>query len=199
MNALMRAMKRGGGSREMLAAACDDAGRLFIAPNTFQKGAYFTRPANVTGYVADDIISSGDGAGAVMTFPDVVDEIGQGGYITKASIITNNLGLTPRLRLYLFSATDEAALITAAAIPGDNVVWTPTITDYAAGSHIVATIDFPAMTDKDGLAMVEDNDIRMHFHTVAAASKNLFGVIKTLDAFNPLSGQAFAVLLGIEH
>lgn len=79
----------------------------------------FTRPANVTGYAAGDVIANSASAPTVpsITIPQWTPGADRLPYLVEAMIRTNNVLFIPRLRLHLFDTVptginDNAAFVT---------------------------------------------------------------------------------------
>ncbi len=92
-------------------------------------------------YGAEDVMSESASAGTAWTFSNVSNVKGGTGYITKAQAICETTGLTPRLTLYLFSATPTCAL-------NDNVANTSVL--HADVDNCIGKIDFNSLEDLGG-------------------------------------------------
>jgi hypothetical protein len=151
--------------------------------------ATFTRPADTNAYTANDAVANDTGAATLIDFGEVVDNVGDGGYITKAWLYTNQSTNTARFRLWLF-VTD------AFGTPNDNASG---LINLVRAAGTMGYIDFPACAAGSGVAFAFTYGSPLNFQTqVAANTKHLFGYLQTLDAFTPVSGQLFGILLGIE-
>lgn len=158
-----------------------------VGGSTVTVATEFTRPANTTAYTAKDVV--GPAVAAVLTFTGVGREVGGGGYITKARLLTNQSTNTARYRLHLYHTAPSAI--------ADN---SPLTLLWANRSYRFGAIDLAAAgTEGSGsdAANSLNAETRLAFicHT---DTRDLFGVLETLDAFTPASGQQFFVELTAE-
>lgn len=155
--------------------------------------ASFTRPSDTTPYDAKDVVSNSTSAPAVMTFSEMAPlQGGKSGYITKARLFTNQSTNTASFRLHLFH--------TAPTPINDNSPYTLL---WANRTSRIGYIDFPACstegTGSDASNAqkgggVSNANLAMPF-TCASDSRAIYGVLETLTAFTPASGQLFFVEL----
>lgn len=128
-------------------------------------------------YAEEDVLSESAGAGTAWTFSDIVKSNGCSGEITKAQAICETTGLTPRLTLYLFTATPTSQL-------NDNVANTALL--HADLANYVGKIDFPAMEDLGGdsesLASPSTYGNLPLAFTCASGANDLYGILVTRDA-----------------
>lgn len=154
--------------------------------------ASFTRPSNTTAYTAKDVVSNSTSGTTPMRFTNIARALGKGGYITKARITTDNKSFTPRLRLWLYTVDNPSVL-------PDN---SPYGLLWANRDTRIGYIDFDALATEDSTnsdsAATLRADVRLAF-TCDPASQNLWGVLETLDAATPASGQQFRVDLEAEQ
>ena len=152
-----------------------------------------TRPANTTAYSANDVVSEHATTGTVWTFSNLARQHSTSGYIVKARIITDEVtGQTQRLRLYLFNAAPTGEL-------DDNVA--STTPQYADEAQTVGIIDFDALDNTISGAdssMSQRDDLRLSVKA-ANTDRDIYGILVTLDAFTPVSGQQFTITLEMEH
>jgi hypothetical protein len=146
-----------------------------------------TRPSNISAYVAKDTVN--ETVASYLTFANVVTTAGDGGYIMKARLVTNNvLTVAIRFKLHLYH--------TAPTPIADRTQFTLL---YANRANRIGSITFPA-TSTEGTgsdsANTMDDAIRLAFTTVGATS--LYGVLEAVDAFTPTSGQKFYVELTVD-
>lgn len=154
--------------------------------------AEFTRPADTTAYTARDVVSNSTGASTLMQF-DIARVAGGSGYIAKARLITNNKAPTPRLRLWLYT-------ISTPTVAADNAAFTLL---WANRANRLGYIDFPALSTEDPTGSDSASSIATSgtaftiplAFICAAGDTKLYGLLETLDAFTPTSGQQFYVEL----
>jgi len=136
----------------------------------------FARPNDTTGYTAKDAVSN-TGAAANRTFTNIARVNAGSGIIIKARLMSDNKALVGRYRLHLFNAAPTAI--------ADN---SPYLLLYANAASRIGTIDFAAMATEDPTnstaSMSLNTSIRLAF-TCAAASRTLYGILETLDAYTP--------------
>lgn len=152
-----------------------------------------TRPANTTAYAAKDVLSDSTSAPTVLTFANVAYANGGSGLIVKARLQSNRSTDTARIRLHLYHTAPTAI--------NDNDAFTLL---WANRDKRIGYIDFPALaTEGSGSDSVEaivtpgataPGLVPLQF-TCAAGNRTLYGILETLDAFTPASGQVFFVEL----
>ena len=148
-------------------------------------------------YSAADVISESDtaSAGTAWTFLAVARVNGASGYITGARIISETTALTPRLVLYLFTATPTCEL-------DDNAPNTANV--WADRANVVGQIDFPAMNDNGTGASASQvspstvGGLPVPF-TCASGADDLIGVLVTLDAFDQVDDKSIRIDLTVEQ
>ncbi len=147
-------------------------------------------------YHAEDVLSESatNGAGTAWTFSDVVDVNGGSGYIIKAQVISETTNVTPRLTLFLFSATPTSEL-------DDHAANTALL--HADLANYVGRIDFPAMEDLGGDSMAvctpsTTGNLPLAFKCAATAN-DLFGILVTRDAFTQTATDDCTVILQVEQ
>ena len=162
-----------------------------IGGRTVRVAATFARPADTSAYAALDTISTSTSAPVVITFSNMARVNAGSGYITKARIMTDQKTNTARFRLHLFH--------TAPTLTNDNAAF-PLL--WADRANRVGKIDFGAMTTEDATnstcAESLNEAVRLSF-TCEAANTALYGILETLDAFTPASGQNFYISLTAEQ
>ena len=149
--------------------------------------ATFTRPANVTAYASKDTVSDSTGSPTVLTFTNVARVNAGTGYIVKARIMTDQSTNVARYRLHLFSVAPTAI--------NDNAAWTLL---WANKEERIGHIDFDGcQTEGTGsdCANAVNATVRLHF---VAATRTLYGLLESLDAFTPASGQNYYIELSAE-
>jgi hypothetical protein len=146
-------------------------------------------------YAAEDVLSESAIAGTAWTFTAVARANGASGYITKAHVICETTGLTPRLTLFLFKATPTSNL-------NDNVANTALL--HADLANYIGKIDFPAMEDLggDSEAVATPStygNLPLAF-TCASGADDLYGILVTRDAITGESaGDDMTVRLTVEQ
>ncbi len=162
-----------------------------IGGRTVRNAATFARPADTTAYAALDTVSTSTSAPVVITFSNMARVNAGSGYITKARIMTDQKTNTARLCLHLFH--------TAPTLTNDNAAF-PLL--WADRANRVGKIDFSPMTTEDATnstcAESLNEAVRLSF-TCEAANTALYGILETLDAFTPASGQNFYISLTSEQ
>lgn len=148
--------------------------------------ATFARPADTTAYAAKDAINSSTSAPALLSFAAMARVAAGSGYITKARMLTDQTTFVGRLRLHLYH--------TAPAAINDNAPFTLL---YANAGNRVGYIDFD-VASAEGTGSTAAGSInsivRLPF-IGASGSQTLYGLLETLDAFTPASGQNFYIEL----
>lgn len=151
---------------------------------TVHSAVEITRPANTTAYAAKDAIA--DTGPTILTFTGCARTNGGSGYITKARLMTDQAANVAAYRLHLYDATLSAV--------ADNAAQTVL---YANRASYIGYIDFPAAsTDGSDTANSQSTQAPLPF---VASGTSLFGMLETLTAFTPASGQKFYIQLGIEQ
>ena len=162
-----------------------------VGGRTIRVAATFARPADTSAYAALDTVSTSTSAPVVITFSNMARINAGSGYITKARIMTDQKTNTARFRLHLFH--------TAPTLTNDNAAF-PLL--WADRANRVGKIDFGAMTSEDATnstcAESLNESVRLSF-TCEAANTALYGILETLDAFTPASGQNFYISLTAEQ
>lgn len=160
----------------------------------------FTRAANATAYTAKDVV--GPAVTANLVFTNVGRVVGGTGYIVGARLMTTDTGVsTVKTRLHLYAEAPTAI--------ADNAAFTLL---YANRLKRIGFIDFPAL-DTEAAGSDAYNSILVPgqlspstkgqlplWFTCAAADRNLYGVLETLDAIaTPVSGSTWTVVLAADQ
>lgn len=154
-----------------------------------------TRPADTTAYSIDDIISESTTAGTPWGFAAAAKRNGGTGYITKAILDDDDNARTWRGVLLLFSVTPTGTL-------NDNAINTEPVD--ADADNFIGMVQFDALIDYSSsghsiaMAVPGDPKIPLKF-TCESGDDDIYGVLVTLDAFTPTSGEIFAIILEIEQ
>jgi len=151
--------------------------------------ASFTRPANATPYASKDAVSDDTASPTVLTFTDIARVNAGTGYIVKARLMTDQATNVARFRLHLFNMAPTAI--------NDNAAYTLL---WANKEERIGYVDFDGCqtegTGSDGANAMNDA-VRLHF-AAAAGARTLYGLLESLDAWTPASGQNFYVELSAE-
>jgi hypothetical protein len=176
----------------------DSDGNLQVAAfsNSVLTPSSLTRPADTTAYSALDTVSDSTSAPTVMEFTGMARANGGTGTIVKARLVTDQSTNAARFRVHLFHTSPTAI--------NDNSPFTFLAADR---NKRVGTIDFPAMategTGSDGASAMRPSADGAYappnlWYKCAAEDTKLYGILETLDAFTPASGQLFWVELGAD-
>jgi len=144
-----------------------------------QKTVSVTKALAAAGdYAAGDVLSESASAGTAWTFSGMARSTGFSGYITKAHAICETTALTPRLVIFLFTATPTCTL-------NDNAANTALL--HADLANYVGKIDLPAMEDigtgdSEAIATPSTTGNLPLAFTCASDSNDLYGVVVTRDA-----------------
>ena len=156
-----------------------------------------TRNSDVTAYAANQVVGQVTTPANHSWTIDANAATGEA-YIMDARVITNKAAIVPRLRLHLYSVAPTAIADAAKC----TVLW-------ANRANYLGSISFLAMTSAadtsdTSVAEVERNPKHVVLsvaatsaHTQGAGRKDvpIYGVLETLDAFTPASGQIFSIVL----
>lgn len=148
------------------------------------------RTANPVAYTANDAVSDSDTAPTVIDFSSLVKTSNGEGYIVKAQLATDQKANTARFRLHLFN-------VVPAAIK-DNLPYGSLYENFA---NRVGTIDFPALSTEDSTSSTKASSIATPGTgnlPLAFSGAGLYGLLETLDAFTPASGQKISIRLTAE-
>jgi hypothetical protein len=159
-------------------------------------GVEFGRPSDTNAYLAKDVITTSTSAGSLIIFTDLVRVNAGSAWITRARIMTDNKDCVAQLRLHLFHASPT--------VINDNVPYGMLYANYATR---IGSIDFPALATEDyststGSATMRPSydgsypEVGIHF-AAGVGSKTIYGILETLTAFTPTSGQRFYVELRV--
>jgi hypothetical protein len=157
-------------------------------------GLTFSRPNNTTPYTANNVINGNPSID--LEFQNIAAIVGGNGYITKAHIMTNATGLTPRLRLHLFGGG------VSSPVDQSNMQVLFSNREVRLGF-----IDFPALSfqPSGNSSFAQVTDLRLYFKTdiptshPSAKGKTIYAILETLDAFTPVANQEFYIQLCAEQ
>jgi len=165
-----------------------------VGSNVARVGVEFTRPSDTTAYAARDVVSNSTSSPSVITFADFA-RVNQGsGIIVRARLMSDKKDVTASFRLHLFHTAPTAI--------NDN---SPYLLLYANAANRIGQVDFPAMASEDPTNSTASATMRpasdgsagppnLWFQS-ASGSRAIFGMLETLGAFTPASGQKFYVEL----
>jgi len=151
--------------------------------------------AAAAAYAIGDVLCENATTGVPWTFAAIAKVNGGTGYITKAHAISETTALTPRLTLFLFSATPTSEM-------DDNKANTALL--HADLANYVGKIDLPAMEDVgtgDSESMATPSttgNLPLAFECATAAD-DLIGILVTRDAFTQVATKDMAVRLTVEQ
>lgn len=153
--------------------------------------------AAASAYDAADVLSESatNGVGTAYTFSAIARYNGAGGEVTKAHVISEATGITPRLVLYLFTAAPTCEL-------DDHAANTALL--HADQANYIGRIDFPAMSENGtgGAEAVATEstygNLPLTF-TCPTTADDLFGVLVTMDAFTQTAGNDMIIKLTVRH
>lgn len=154
----------------------------------------FSRPNNTTPYTANKVVNGSPALDIVFTSISAVN--GGTGYITKARIMTNATGLTPRLRLHLFGGG-----VSSPADQADMQVL------FSNREVRLGVIDFPALSfqPSGNSSFAQVADLRLYYKTDITTAhpgpqpRSIYAILETLDAFTPVANQEFYIQLAVEQ
>ncbi len=142
---------------------------------------------SLDGSVGNGAYTSGGVIWKLLKFANLLRVAAGGGYLVKASALTDLKTCTARIRLHLYHTQPDPI--------ADN---SPFLLLYANESKRIGYVDFPAMATEDATnstgagALVTPNTSGGNLPMsviAAAASRTIYGIPETLDAFTPASGQ----------
>lgn len=145
-----------------------------------------TRPADTTAYAANDAIAESTSAPTSWAF-SIGRVNGGSGQIIAALFATDQATCTARLELDLYS--------TNVGNYADNVEAAQTYTLFPT---YLGTITAPNLAKKTGNSSVAVAQVGLNIpFKCGAASTTIYGLMRTLDAFTPASGQKVSVILEV--
>jgi hypothetical protein len=164
-----------------------------IAEKRYESSVTIIRPSNVTGYTALDVIGQADtgtpaNAGDAILVFDLIGPPGGHIRITGLDLIPYLAAVTAGMttfRLHLYDAAPAAILDNAAM-------------DFAAADRAkyLGFIDLAAPTDFGSTIFTQNiNNTTLPCLKLAAGVQKLFGVLQTVGAFTPTSGETYKIRL----
>lgn len=163
-----------------------------VGGNMVRVSAEVTRPANTTAYTAGDVVSESESASTLLVLTNAVRVNAGSGYIVSARLNTDKKSITPRFRVHLYNASDPTRSV-------DNLAHQD---KYADSAKRLGYFDLPAMTTatdttNSDMSRSQDNALR-HPIVAAAATRTIYALLETLDAFTPASGEKFTLTLAVD-
>jgi hypothetical protein len=153
----------------------------------------FTRPANTTAYTAGDVVSNSTVATVLMEFANLLRINAGSAYIVGARLVTDLKSIVPRFRVHLFSTSTPT-------VAADNAAHKEL---YTESSQRLGYFDLPAMTtgaDAANSTTSRTMDMTVRFPIIAAAAtRSIYAMLETLDAFTPASGEKFTLVLIVDQ
>lgn len=154
--------------------------------------------AAAVAYTANDVLSESAASGTDWDFDEVVRENGGCGEIVGATIQSESESVTPRCRLFLFTAAPTNCNL------NDNAANTaPDASDLP--STFVGFIDFPAMSSlgtTDSVAVANSNVPSCNLPLPFVCDEDddaLYGVLVTKDGFTQTAGDDLTITLIINR
>ena len=145
----------------------------------------FARPADATAYTAADVLAESTGTTATSRLRglSLARRRGGGGYLVSWAVSTNDTGMTPRIRVHLYTVSQPTA-----ALNGDNAVFVELDANQA---QWVASFDLVALTLSAGagadMTRAVRDDLRIPF-VCATNDDKLYYRYELLDADTPAAG-----------
>ena len=165
-----------------------------IKGRMIEAAASITRPANTTAYTARDAIADNTSGATILTFAGAARRIGKGGYIVGVRIASDKAVAVVKYKLHLFQS--------APTVIADNSPMTAPL--YADIAKYVGSLTLPtAALENTGGAAYAQQDTTLEpplamAYICDSDETNLYGMLETLTAFTPTSGQFFDIRLMLE-
>jgi hypothetical protein len=162
-------------------------------PTRFAPKQSFTRPADTNAYTAGDVVADSTSAAALLTFEAVTPGDGYG-TVLDGLVFTSSANVAaakPDLELWLFN-------VAPASYGNDNEAFAPTDAEVQDCIGIVA---IPVASFKVGLSGADAAgnavcDVRGIGLNIAGLTGNkMYGVLVARNAYVPISGEVFTILL----
>lgn len=157
--------------------------RKFVSNTTFGPlNTRKTRPNDTTPYAANDCICESSSAGTVWTFSNIAAYSGGSGTILTAHVECSNTANVARFEVDLYTTAPTAI--------NDNAEATRLTGNVAS---YVGTVTFPALVKKTANSTVAEANADVKIPFLTSGSANLFGIVRTLDAFTPTASSTYDV------
>lgn len=154
-----------------------------------------TRPTGTTAYAALDAISDSTSAPTVVfQFANLLRLTGGTGLLIKARLMTDQKTCTARFKLHLYRSAPTAI--------NDNAPFT---TLYANNAIRLGSIIFPACSTEDPTNSTSAQAIAIPGDgsnlplEVSSATRDIYGLLETLDAFTPADSQKIYIGLSVDR
>lgn len=157
--------------------------------NSITLTASYTRPADTTAYAANEALSDSTSAPTYLTFGSVTGAAGpKTGWLVGARCYSSaNQSTLPQLRLFLYKSVPTAV--------NDNAALTMTDAQLLT---CVATLTFNSFVGGDDTAGAGGNAFcTASIPEPVAVSAPLFGLVKVLNAYTPVSAEVVTFDLDI--
>lgn len=162
-----------------------------VGITTLAAGAV-TRPADTNAYTAGDAISGSTTAGTLIQIP-VARKQGASGIISSVQVVDSaNQATKADLELWLFTGD--------LATHNDNAAFAPTDAELTDRVGIVDLGSSPdvglATAGAGGNCAYQSTNVNLPFRC-AGGERNLYGALVVRNAYTPVSGEVFTVILGV--
>lgn len=145
--------------------------------------ASYTRPADTTQYTANDALAESTSAPTALSFGSA----GFGWIVGARCVDSNNATTLPQLRLYIFYGSPTAV--------NDNAAFTLSDANLRA---CIAVLNFNVFVAGDDTSGTGGNAISMTAIDPVATTGPLYGLVKVLNAYTPISAEVFTFSLDID-
>jgi hypothetical protein len=169
----------------------DSTGHMLVTNGTRTRiTASKTRPADTNAYAVQDVINESTSAGTGWTFTSLGRINGNGGVIDRVHLVSSANPTTKlQAALYLFNAAPVA--------DNDNAAFTPSDGELA---NLIGIVQFPLTFVGDATSGAGGNVVyssgQIHVPYVCASDgTSLFGVLVALNAYTPVSAEAFTIMI----
>lgn len=151
-----------------------------VGGHTVQQAFSFNRPSDTTAYSANDAVTDSTSATTPLSW-QLARTSGGGVTLKRFRLATNNASMAARLRLWLYRSSP-------ASPPNDNALFQQSWGNVATR---IGYVDFLTYVTGSGVTdyfgtFVLDNSV-----PVVPSAQTIYGILQTLDAFTPASGQTF--------
>lgn len=163
-----------------------------VNANGYKSTVTITRPANTTAYTAGDAVGKADAntaanAGdAILQFTNIGPS---GGHVILTGVMLEvDLTAVPSgmsaFRLHLYDASPDAIL--------DNAAWD--LSSAGDRGKYLGYVDIRVPVDLGSTLIALEESLAMH-RKLAASSTTIYGVLQTIGAYTPTSGEVYKVTL----
>jgi len=149
----------------------------------FNSSAEKTRPANVTAYVAKDVLAESTSVATTWRFENIIDAAGEQGYITKVQLWSSDKAETGIYRIHFFT-TSITAINDA----------DPFLQLYANRDSYIGYVNMPAMTTEDASSSTASySQIVDPRITFVSSTTSIYAMLETLSGFTPVSAATYTI------